>query len=54
MPEATFTISGNIKDFTRIDNLYNSLKREAGKMMEQWKIEVNVKYTETQSESESK
>ena len=54
MPEATFTISGNIKDFSRIDNLYASLKREAGKMMEQWKIIVDVKYTESQSESEPK
>jgi len=50
MPEATFVLSGNIEDFTRLDNLYKSLTREADKLLTKWEIVVEVKYTEKQGE----
>ncbi len=49
MPQATFTINGDIKDFTRLDNLYVSLKRETVKLLEKWNIDVNVVYSETEA-----
>jgi len=50
MPEATFIIRGSIKDFTRLDNLYKSLKREAEKLLDQWDMNVEVKYSEKKGE----
>ncbi len=50
MPEATFIIRGSIKDFTRLDNLYKALKREAEKLLEQWTMDVEVKYSEKKGE----
>ncbi|MBA7544817.1 hypothetical protein ES705_37178 [subsurface metagenome] len=50
MPKATFTISGDIEEFDRVDNLYRSLKREGAKMLKNWKIEVNAEYTEVEGE----
>jgi len=50
MPEAQFIINGNIEDFTRLDNLYKSLKREGEKLLTNWTIEVEVKYSEKQGE----
>lgn len=50
MPEATFIIRGSIEDFTRLDNLYKSLKREGDKLLEQWTIDVEVKYSEKKGE----
>lgn len=46
MPQAKITVSGDIGDFARIDNLYNSLKRESSKMLKSWTIEVDVKFSE--------
>lgn len=50
MPEATFIIRGSIADFTRLDNLYKSLKREGDKLLENWTIDVEVKYSEKKGE----
>lgn len=50
MPLAVFTITGSIKDFTRIDNLYSSLKRESDKLLTDWTIKVNVDYEEKKGE----
>lgn len=50
MPQATFIIRGAIEDFTRLDNLYKSLKREGEKLLTEWTIDVEVKYTEKQGE----
>lgn len=50
MPESTFIIRGSISDFTRLDNLYNSLKREADKLLTSWTIDVEVKYSEKKGE----
>lgn len=50
MPAATFILRGDITDFTRVDNLYSSLKREADKMLKDWTIDVEVKYTEKMGE----
>lgn len=48
MPEASFTITGNIQDFTRLDNLYAALKRESDKLLTTWEIAIEVKYSEKQ------
>jgi len=50
MPEAQFIINGKIEDFTRLDNLYKSLKREGEKLLTNWTIDVEVKYSEKQGE----
>ncbi|MBA7608308.1 hypothetical protein ES703_15485 [subsurface metagenome] len=50
MPEAIFTIKGKIVDFTRLDNLYKSLKREAEKLLTDWEMNVEVKYSEKKGE----
>lgn len=50
MPQASFKIEGNIVDFTRIDNLYTSMKSEGEKFLKEWKIEFNVVYSETQGQ----
>lgn len=50
MPEATFTITGSIEDFTRLDNLYKSLKREAEKLLSGWELNVKVQYSEKKGE----
>lgn len=50
MPECTFIIRGKIADFTRLDNLYKSLLRESGKLLENWELNVEVKYTEKEGE----
>jgi len=46
MPESVYIIRGTVTDFTRVDNLYSSLKREADKMLKDWSISVEVKYSE--------
>ncbi len=50
MPETVIKISGNIADFTRLDNVYRSLKREAEKLLSGWKMDITVSYVETQGE----
>ena len=54
MPECTFTIVGSIADFTRIDNLYKSLKREAEKGLSGWTLTADVKYVEKEGEKPEK
>lgn len=46
VPKAVFKISGDIKDFAQIDNLFKALKREGIKLMKNWLIEVDVTHTE--------
>lgn len=50
MPESVFIIRGTIEDFTRLDNLYKALKREGEKLLDNWSINVEVKYTEKKGE----
>lgn len=50
MPQAIFTIKGDILDFTRLDNLYKSLKRESEKLLDPWEMTVNVTYAEKKGE----
>ena len=50
MPKAIFTITGEIEEFDRIDNLYRSLKREGEKLLKNWEISLNVEYTEKEGE----
>ena len=53
MPECTFIIRGAIEDFTRLDNLYKSLLRESEKLLDQWQLDVEVKYTEKEGEKKT-
>ena len=50
MPECSFVIRGNIVDFTRLDNLYKALIRESDKLLEEWQMDIEVKYSEKQGE----
>jgi len=52
MPRTTFTITGDISDFDRIDNLYKNLKREGNKALTNWEIKVDAFYTESQKKAE--
>lgn len=52
MPQATFTIKGNIKDFGRVDNAYAAFKREAGKVMTDWELNIEISYVEKQGQGE--
>jgi len=52
MPKGKFTIEGEIDDFTRIDNIYRTLKREGEKLLTKWKISFDIEYEETQGEGE--
>ena len=49
-PIAVFTVSGEIDDFTRADNLYRTMKRETEKLLKKWKIEFKIDYTEIEGE----
>ena len=53
MPQATFNITGEIEDFTRLDNLYRSLIRESDKLLSEWEIKIAVAYSEKQGEKET-
>ena len=50
MPKTVITISGSIADFNRLDNVYRSLKREAEKLLSEWKMDITVSYVEIQGE----
>ncbi|MBA7520714.1 hypothetical protein ES705_12810 [subsurface metagenome] len=54
MPECVFNITGSIADFTRLDNLYSSLRREADKALKEWTIAAEIKYSEKQGEKPPK
>lgn len=45
-PEVTVVLTGKITDFARIDNVYVTLKREGSKLLKDWKIDIDVKYSE--------
>lgn len=44
--ECKFTLTGEIKDFGRIDNAYSSIKTQVEKLLKNWTIEVEVNYAE--------
>jgi len=48
MPKASFKISGEIDDFSRVDNLHATMRREGMKLLKNWTIEVNVEFEETE------
>jgi len=50
-PRATIKISGDIKDFQQIDNLYKALKREGIKTLKDWVLEVDVAFVESEGEA---
>ena len=52
MPQATFTIKGNIKDFGRVDNAYAAFRREAQKALKDWELNIDISYEEKQGQGE--
>lgn len=40
-------LTGTIKDFSKIDNVYTVMKREGSKLLTGWKIDIDVKYEES-------
>lgn len=54
MPKCSFIMSGEINDFSRIDNVYATLKREGAKLLKDWKLDVTAEFSETQSGTEGK
>jgi len=51
-PITTFTIKGEVEDFTRVDNLYRTLKREGLKLLKNVEINISVEYIEKVGEGE--
>ena len=41
-------LTGTIEDFARIDNVYTSMKREGSKLLSNWKLEINVSFSESE------
>lgn len=52
MPKSTFTITGDIKDFSRVDNVYAALKREVSKALKNWSMKIDISHEESQGEGE--
>jgi len=52
MPIAVFTISGEVKDFSRVDNIYRTMKREGEKLLDNWEIDFKVEFEEKMGEGE--
>jgi len=48
MPKAMFKITGEIEDFSRVDNLHSVMRREGAKLLKKWTIEVDVSFKETE------
>jgi len=46
-PEVTVILTGKIKDFSKIDNVYTVMKREGSKLLTGWKIDIDVKFNES-------
>ncbi len=53
MPKATFQISGEIKDFSRVDNIYRTMKREGEKLLDDWEIKFDVTFEEKKGTGET-
>lgn len=53
MPRAEFKITGEIDEFERVDNLYRVMKREGSKLLTDWLIEMEVKYSEKEGEKKT-
>jgi len=47
-PQVVVTLTGKIVDFTRLDNLYNVMKRETKKLLKDWEFTIKVEYGETE------
>jgi len=52
MPRTKFTITGDIVDFERIDNLYRTLRREGAKLLKNWEMTMESTYSEKEGEKE--
>jgi len=47
-PQVVVSLKGKIADFTRLDNLYNVLKREGSKLLKDWELSIDVEYKESE------
>ena len=52
MPQVKITVTGNIKDFDRLDNVYRTFKRETDQALDDWVLQIDVDYTEKKGEGE--
>ena len=50
MPKCNVTMTGEIQDFDRLDNVYNNLKREGAKLLKNWEIKIQAEFTEKQEQ----
>ena len=50
MAKAIINISGEVADFTRLDDLYKNIKREGAKLLKDWVLSISVEYIEKQGE----
>jgi len=50
MPQATFTIKGDIEEFDRVDNVYRVMKREGSKLFKNWIINIETTFEEKEKE----
>jgi len=44
--EVKISITGLISDFSRIDNVYLSMKRECEKIFSKWNFDISIEYHE--------
>ncbi len=50
-PQVVITLTGNIADFTRLDNVYKAMKRESAKLLKNWELKIDVNFQETETGS---
>ncbi len=50
-PRTTVTMSGDIRNFAQIDNLYIAVKREGIKALKEWELNIQVDFSEKEGES---
>lgn len=46
-PDVKVVLTGKISDFARIDNVYTTMKREGSKLLKDWTIDIDVKFSES-------
>ena len=52
MPNCTFKIDGEIQNFSRIEDAFKAIRTQSEKLLNNWKIELNVQYTEAAGKGE--
>jgi len=47
-PEVIVTLTGKISDFSRVDNVYTTLRREGAKLLKNWDLKIHVEFQESE------